>query len=88
MVGGEEEVLWGVGDASDDEEGQDEDVDHDQHPLYRGSAALPNGGASEAHGEEGVGLLHEDFDFPVPPPVADPFRDNLEGSGDRHAPRR
>ncbi|KAF8897042.1 hypothetical protein CPB84DRAFT_1781404 [Gymnopilus junonius] len=41
----ENEVLWGVGDASDegddeDDEGEDEDVDHHQHPLHK---ALPTG---------------------------------------------
>ncbi|KAJ7770144.1 hypothetical protein DFH07DRAFT_805903 [Mycena maculata] len=83
MVGGEQEVLWGIGDDSDesdddDGEGQDEDVDHDQHPLYKGSAGQPNGGGSRGPGEE-VGLLpadeHEELDFPVPPPVADPFQE-------------
>ncbi|KAJ7783262.1 hypothetical protein B0H16DRAFT_1357895 [Mycena metata] len=92
MVDGEEEVLWGVGDASDhseddsaddDGEGQDEDVDHHQHPIYKGAAGRPNGGGSRSrlHGEEGVGLLpaddHEDLDF-APPPAAHPFRDNLD----------
>ncbi|KAJ6593981.1 hypothetical protein B0H19DRAFT_918238 [Mycena capillaripes] len=91
MVDGEEEVLWGIGDASDEEggddgEGQDEDMDHHQHPLYKGAAGHPNGGGSRnrLHGEEGVGLLpaaeHEDVDvdFAPPPPAANPFRDNLE----------
>ncbi|KAJ7703114.1 hypothetical protein B0H17DRAFT_922465 [Mycena rosella] len=84
MVGGEEEVLWGIGDASDDdeEEGQDDDADHHQHPLYKSNGVQPNGGGSTLHGEEGVGLLPagepEDLDFPVPPPVANPFRDSLE----------
>ncbi|KAF7361823.1 hypothetical protein MVEN_00526600 [Mycena venus] len=49
MVDGEEEVLWRVGDASDEEdengdEGQDEDVDNHQHPLYKGATGQPNGG--------------------------------------------
>ncbi|KAJ7096239.1 hypothetical protein C8R44DRAFT_835096 [Mycena epipterygia] len=79
MVGAEEEVLWGIGDASDesgDEEGQDEDADHPQHPLYHtASAKQSNGGGSRLRlGEEGVGLLpasdHEELDFAVPPPVA------------------
>jgi len=34
--GSENDVLWAVGDASDDEdEGNDEDVDHHQHPLHQ-----------------------------------------------------
>ena len=34
--GGEHDVLWAVGDASDDEDdGEDEDVDHHQHPLHQ-----------------------------------------------------
>jgi len=86
MVGADEEVLWGIGDASDesgdDEEGQDDDVDHHLHPLYASNIRQPNGGGSRLHGEEGIGLLpageHEDQDFPVPPPVANPFRDNIE----------
>lgn len=35
---GENDVLWAVGDASDDEDedgGEDEDVDHHQHPLHQ-----------------------------------------------------
>lgn len=67
MVDGEEEVLWRIGDASDesgeeDDEGQDEDVDHHQHPLYKGAAVLLNGGGSRQrlHGEEGEGLLPAD----------------------------
>ncbi|KAJ7188151.1 hypothetical protein C8R46DRAFT_1053815 [Mycena filopes] len=91
MVDGEEEVLWGIGDASDDSEdesaddgeGQDEDADHHQHPMYKSAAGRPNGSGSRSrlHGEEGVGLLpaddHEDLDF-VPPPAAHPFRDTLD----------
>ncbi|KXN85382.1 hypothetical protein AN958_11482 [Leucoagaricus sp. SymC.cos] len=33
---GEDEVLWAVGEVSEDEaEGEDEDVDHHQHPSYQ-----------------------------------------------------
>ena len=38
VLGSENDVLWAVGDASDDEfedEGEDEDVDHHQHPLHQ-----------------------------------------------------
>ena len=46
--GSENEVLWAVGDASDDEdEGEDEDVDHHQHPLHQD---LPKGGIASAVG--------------------------------------
>ncbi|KAJ7217977.1 hypothetical protein GGX14DRAFT_598966 [Mycena pura] len=67
-----EEVHWTIGDAGDEEdEGQDEDVDHHQHPLYKDSASQPNRGGSKSrvHGEEGIGLLptgeeeHDDLDF-------------------------
>ncbi|KAF8210358.1 hypothetical protein K438DRAFT_1809537 [Mycena galopus ATCC 62051] len=88
MVDGEEE-LWRIGDASDDEqsgddgEGQDEDVDHPQHPLYKGAAGQANGNRSRSrlhHGEEGEGLLPagEDEVEDFAPPVAHPFRDTLE----------
>ncbi|PPQ63488.1 hypothetical protein CVT24_005145 [Panaeolus cyanescens] len=41
MVAGEGSVLWAVGNASDDEDdGEDEDVDHHQHPLHK---ELPKG---------------------------------------------
>lgn len=34
--GSENDVLWAVGDASEDEdEGEDEDEDHHQHPLHQ-----------------------------------------------------
>ncbi|KAL0072423.1 hypothetical protein AAF712_000186 [Marasmius tenuissimus] len=66
--GGEQEVLWTVGDAEDDddddgeEEGEDEDIDHHQHPL--GMAADPEHRTSTSrvatHGEEGRGLMSED----------------------------
>ena len=36
LRGGENDVLWAVGDASDDEdEGEDEDEDDHQHPLHQ-----------------------------------------------------
>ncbi|KAF7315613.1 hypothetical protein MIND_00076700 [Mycena indigotica] len=73
VVGNEQEVLWGIGDASDDEddEGQDEDIDHHQHPL---SATPTPTTKSRGNGEEGHGLLSrddEDHDFP-------PTHDNLQ----------
>ena len=46
--GSENEVLWAVGDASDDEdEGEDEDVDHHQHPLHQD---LPKAGIASTVG--------------------------------------
>jgi hypothetical protein len=90
MVDGEEEVLWGVGDASDEEdsgndgEGQDDDVDHHQHPMYKGAGGQLNGNRSRSRlhgGEEGEGLLpdrdEEELEDFAPPP-AHPFRDTLE----------
>jgi hypothetical protein len=89
MVDGEEEVLWGVGDASDEEdsgndgEGQDDDVDHHQHPMYKGAGGQLNGNRSRSRlhgGEEGEGLLpgrDEELEDFAPPP-AHPFRDTLE----------
>lgn len=63
---GEREVLWAVGDASeeegdddDDVEIEDEDIDHHQHPL-NANIMGPGGGSSTArvgHGEEGIGLM-------------------------------
>ncbi|KAJ7084478.1 hypothetical protein B0H15DRAFT_849322 [Mycena belliarum] len=82
MVGAEEEVLWTIRDASDSEEDDDDDIDHHQHPLYKSHPVQSNGRASGVHGDEGVGLLpaadQEDMDLATPPPVADPFRDNLD----------
>ncbi|KAJ6499221.1 hypothetical protein C8R45DRAFT_822114 [Mycena sanguinolenta] len=91
MVDGEE-VLWRIGDASDEDdieeedEGQDEDVDHHQHPLYKGAPGQPNINRSRSrlHGEEGEGLLpdageHEELDEFAPPLHAGhAFRDTLE----------
>jgi hypothetical protein len=46
--GSENDVLWAVGDASDDEnEGEDEDVDHHQHPLHHD---LPKAGIASTVG--------------------------------------
>ncbi|KAF7376218.1 hypothetical protein MSAN_00036900 [Mycena sanguinolenta] len=87
-----EEVLWRIGDASDeedaedDDEGHDEDVDHHQHPLYKGAAGQPNVNRSRnrLHGEEGEGLLpaggeqEELEEFAPPLHAGHPFRDTLE----------
>ncbi|KAE9411418.1 hypothetical protein BT96DRAFT_1011238 [Gymnopus androsaceus JB14] len=81
---GETGTLWAVGDASDDE-GDDEDIDHHQHPLHsqRASAATGRSSARLAiHGEEGRGLiengLEDDIDIESPQDrsVAVPFRDS------------
>ncbi|CAK5281566.1 unnamed protein product [Mycena citricolor] len=74
MVGGEEQALWDIGDASDDEsddgEGQDEDVDHPQHPLHNGPTRhTPK---TSSLGEEGVQLLPS-----TPPPAAHPTGEHL-----------
>ncbi|KAF5393269.1 hypothetical protein D9757_000629 [Collybiopsis confluens] len=58
---GENEMLWAVGDTSDDDsQGEDEDIDHHQHPLH--AQVEPAGWSSSsarfaAHGEEGRGLI-------------------------------
>lgn len=44
----EAQVLWAVGDASDDEdEGEDEDIDHHQHPLHQDSPKTMIAGGSQ-----------------------------------------
>ena len=58
---GESSVLWAVGEASDGEDdlGEDEDVDHHQHPLgqpRQGSSSRRNLRA----GREGLGLIDRD----------------------------
>ncbi|KAF5370891.1 hypothetical protein D9758_002030 [Tetrapyrgos nigripes] len=82
---GEEQTLWGVGNASDDDEGDDEDIDHHQHPLQsqRHSAAARSTSRFEAHGEEGHGLINGDGDDVEPqdddrPHSRTTFRDNEE----------
>ncbi|PFH51547.1 hypothetical protein AMATHDRAFT_74896 [Amanita thiersii Skay4041] len=49
---GERDVLWEVGEASDDELGEDEDIDHHQHPLQGGL-----GGVTSRSGEETIELI-------------------------------
>jgi magnesium transporter len=58
---GEEQTLWGVGDTSDDD-GEDEDIDHHQHPLQsqRRNTASRSTSRFEGHGEEGHGLMNGD----------------------------
>ncbi|KDR75824.1 hypothetical protein GALMADRAFT_68343 [Galerina marginata CBS 339.88] len=74
LADGEDEVLWAVGEVSDEddegEDGDDEDIDHHQHPLHQSlpsgrqtgtSMAVPRGtrGAVNEH----TGLVHpEDND--------------------------
>ncbi|KAK0212748.1 hypothetical protein DFS33DRAFT_1377215 [Desarmillaria ectypa] len=55
----EEQVLWTVGDISDAEEMEDEDIDHHQHPLnlQRNTSDAPRIVKSHVPGEEGVGLM-------------------------------
>ena len=88
-TGGENDVLWAVGEASDDEgEDEDEDVDHHQHPLHQD---LPNGRIAGAVGgsqrrssrrgvNERTGL--------VSPADEDENRDYMEGSRMMDANRR
>ncbi|KAK0461173.1 uncharacterized protein EV420DRAFT_1530703 [Desarmillaria tabescens] len=51
----EEQVLWTVGDASDAEEIEDEDIDHHQHPLnlQRNTSDAPRIVKPHVPGEEG-----------------------------------
>ncbi len=55
----EEQVLWTVGDVSDAEEMEDEDIDHHQHPLnlQRNPSDAPRMVKPHVPGEEGVGLM-------------------------------
>ncbi|KAL1718895.1 hypothetical protein EV715DRAFT_252123 [Schizophyllum commune] len=59
---GEQHVLWTVGEPSDDDLGEDDDVDHHQNPLrhaedeHRGKG-FNAGGASGSGDVEAVGLL-------------------------------
>ncbi|KAJ3802990.1 hypothetical protein GGU11DRAFT_740177 [Lentinula aff. detonsa] len=57
---GENGPLWAVGDASDDE-GEDEDIDHHQHPLntHRTVSAARSSTRLATHGEEGRGLIED-----------------------------
>ena len=46
--GSENQVLWAVGDASDDEyEGEDEDIDHHQYPLHQNFPKASIAGGSQ-----------------------------------------
>ncbi|KAF9070536.1 hypothetical protein BDP27DRAFT_1323433 [Rhodocollybia butyracea] len=56
---GENGVLWAVGNASDDEGGEDEDVDHHQHPSNRVVSASRSNTRLATHGEEGRGLFED-----------------------------
>ncbi|KAK0195503.1 hypothetical protein F5146DRAFT_1109694 [Armillaria mellea] len=55
----EEQVLWTVGDVSDAEEMEDEDIDHHQHPLniQHNTSDAPRMAKPHVPGEEGVGLM-------------------------------
>lgn len=53
---GENDVLWAVGEVSDDDEGEDEDIDHHQNPRNRAShSKTPE--RKQHPGDEGVGLM-------------------------------
>jgi len=60
--GEEQDVLWGVGDASDDDEGEDEDIDHHQHPLYSQDATTKKRIRVANGREETVELISTDAD--------------------------
>lgn len=78
----EEQVLWAVGDESDDDDAgdEDEDVDHHQNPLNQrkiGSGSKSNLSRAEPPGEEGVGLI-KNLDVDV---------DNVDLESGRHEAR-
>lgn len=53
---GEDQVLWGVGELSDDEgEGEDEDIDHHQHPSYQQEESARLGKVSEQRASDSQG---------------------------------
>ncbi|KAG7440005.1 uncharacterized protein BT62DRAFT_938436 [Guyanagaster necrorhizus] len=60
----EEQVLWTVGDVSDAEEMEDEDIDHHQHPLnlQRNTSDAPRIVKADIPGEEGVRLMKDSED--------------------------
>jgi hypothetical protein len=53
--GGEDQVLWAVGEASDGEDdfGEDEDVDHHQHPSYQQEEAEQKARAARTSQDQG-----------------------------------
>lgn len=66
---GENGALWAVGDVSDDE-GEDEDIDHHQHPLHahRTVSAARSNTRLATHGEEGRGLIEDNLDDDIESP--------------------
>ncbi|KAJ3568391.1 hypothetical protein NP233_g5744 [Leucocoprinus birnbaumii] len=75
---GEDQVLWAVGEDSGDEEGEDEDADHHQHPSYQQEESQHKRRTTERSSEdnrksgEGAGLMSSSRRS------MDPFRDNQE----------
>jgi len=54
----ERDVLWEVGHASDDDDqGEDEDIDHHQHPLYSDDGQRKGQTRANSEGGEGVELV-------------------------------
>ncbi|KAF8345899.1 hypothetical protein F5887DRAFT_963989 [Amanita rubescens] len=54
----ERDVLWEVGHASDDDDqGEDEDIDHHQHPLYSDDSQQKGQTRTNGEREEGVELV-------------------------------
>lgn len=83
----ESSVLWAVGEASDGEDdlGEDEDVDHHQHPLgqpRQGSSSRRNLRA----GREGLGLIdREEGEGADDPEVIDRHRHKTEDIWNRRS---
>jgi predicted membrane channel-forming protein YqfA (hemolysin III family) len=76
---GEDRVLWAVGDDEDDNEGEDDDIDHHQHPLHQ---TLPKGNvAGNSSSHTSLGEQSRLIDDPEDEPLRrsmDPFKDDLE----------
>jgi len=75
---GEDQVLWAVGDVTDedDNEGEDEDIDHHQHPLHHHT--LPSKLASSSS-HRGLGEQSRLIGEPESPRRSmDPFKDDHE----------
>ena len=83
----ERDVLWEVGNASDDDDqGEDEDIDHHQHPSHSqtGVDGRPKKRTPANNGEESVGLIPTDDDDNVHDKSrhsVNSFRDVLESYG-------
>lgn len=76
---GESSVLWAVGEASDGEDdmGEDEDVDHHQHPLGQPRQGSPSR-RNLILGREGMGLIDREEEGADDLEVRDRYRHKTE----------